>query len=947
MGMAASQARLLTLTARLADNELRSQTINNAKMRLATQSSQASDEYVSALNKAQLQFANTDLTGASQNQLLTFNALSAYSPYNTQYGLVNSAGLLLVSEADAANFKAAGGNLEKFLQAYGIGWNTTYFGDVTDDSIAKSLVDVYGSGKTDDFYAKYMATLTNGDLKNYYERYDANSYSLEMSTYNKYAKAYAEEVATLNDKYMDHWFGNFFGRDSQGKALEISEIVKSLSKQQISSDLYKNPNRKSSLPQILRENIACTDSGKYTLETILKQFGTATNIGGTNYYGYNRNYSDLSSYNILSTGSAKGETVEVSTKVGEKDVIDVQEGENIKTYDAQTRQIPTYSYQGPDGSVSVNEGDAGLQKNDDGSYVYNVTNQDGTTTQYPVTVGSYTQHYYVDGNNNEQIIADPSQIHKADVMENQKHQSYKPVLNFNVGNLNISFDLTGADNDETLQKYFSSESNYMFHLAEDGKLYGIEYDEEGNAYYTDNEGKKQNIDADKVKNNIGYYPVTNADGNYEYYEVGQNADGTYYYIVPEYDAEGNMTGSAHTVSLADKKDGLEQLFTNNYNTYYMNAEQRFNLLGYMLEARKEDGTPKFDINFDYAGEGTLVGAENVTSLEMLNNLYIDNNGSYTGFRFTNSNNGYTLAEVSLEKETEELRAKFLTEFLNIFKSEEYFSIEKFSQYMTPDEQLDLFNARENFIDLIFTEYAQATENGISIDLSGLAAGEYMDADKLLSLKLKLPINEDYQKKLHIQDDNGYISVADIINNKLKTANGDDIINSSFISILEAKITQMMIEELGEPNYTWNDSTDTAGTGNADVKAQWYTNLFNRMLKGYKTLENGLAASNEWLTYALESGSLTMEQVDGSYNWKSLDYKSCSSITEDTANTAELAKAEAKYKRAMNDIEAKDSVYDIQLKNLDTEHTTIQTEYDVVKNVISKNIERTMKFDQSA
>ena len=33
MGMAASQARLLTITARLADNELKSQTINNAKMR--------------------------------------------------------------------------------------------------------------------------------------------------------------------------------------------------------------------------------------------------------------------------------------------------------------------------------------------------------------------------------------------------------------------------------------------------------------------------------------------------------------------------------------------------------------------------------------------------------------------------------------------------------------------------------------------------------------------------------------------------------------------------------------------------------------------------------------------------------------------------------------------------------------------------------------------------
>ena len=87
MGMAASQARLLTITARLADNELRSQTINNAKMRLATQSSQASQNYINALNNATLKFSNYDSAGNAQIQDLSYNALTAYSSYNTQYGL--------------------------------------------------------------------------------------------------------------------------------------------------------------------------------------------------------------------------------------------------------------------------------------------------------------------------------------------------------------------------------------------------------------------------------------------------------------------------------------------------------------------------------------------------------------------------------------------------------------------------------------------------------------------------------------------------------------------------------------------------------------------------------------------------------------------------------------------------------------------------------------------
>ena len=77
MGMAASQARLLTITARLADNELRSQTINNAKMRLSTQSSQASENYINALNNATMKFSNYDVNGEAVSQNLTFNALTA------------------------------------------------------------------------------------------------------------------------------------------------------------------------------------------------------------------------------------------------------------------------------------------------------------------------------------------------------------------------------------------------------------------------------------------------------------------------------------------------------------------------------------------------------------------------------------------------------------------------------------------------------------------------------------------------------------------------------------------------------------------------------------------------------------------------------------------------------------------------------------------------------
>ena len=92
MGMAAGQARLLSITARMSDNELRAQIINNNKMRLATESSQVSEAYIQALNDAQLMFSNYDANNNATYQQLTFNTLTAYNPYNNQYALSNASG---------------------------------------------------------------------------------------------------------------------------------------------------------------------------------------------------------------------------------------------------------------------------------------------------------------------------------------------------------------------------------------------------------------------------------------------------------------------------------------------------------------------------------------------------------------------------------------------------------------------------------------------------------------------------------------------------------------------------------------------------------------------------------------------------------------------------------------------------------------------------------------
>ncbi|MBE7709829.1 MAG: hypothetical protein E7Z93_05205 [Cyanobacteria bacterium SIG32] len=171
----------------------------------------------------------------------------------------------------------------------------------------------------------------------------------------------------------------------------------------------------------------------------------------------------------------------------------------------------------------------------------------------------------------------------------------------------------------------------------------------------------------------------------------------------------------------------------------------------------------------------------------------------------------------------------------------------------------------------------------------------------------------------------------------------DKTSEAFQVIEDIYILDQLFNVYGEPNWGWIDENNPSE--NADAKVKWYTNLFERMKQGFTVIENGLASSNKWIQFALESGIVTMEQVDTNNNWTSMLHSNCSDITEVTDEKA-VAKAEAEYNKAMTNIENKDKRFDIELKNIDTEHNSLQTEYDSIKSVISKNIERSFKMYQA-
>lgn len=667
MGMSASQARLLTITARLADNELRSQTINNAKMRLSTQSAQASDNYINALNDANMMFSNYDLTGTSQSQLLTYNALTSYSSYNNQYGLVSSAGQLLVSESEAAMFKAADGNVNAYLKAHGLEYTTTYF-------------DKDKEIKNDDYPVPY--NLVGADrLKEMYEAYNSD---LTSSEYEKY----------------ESYFSSF---------LQTTEALKAGSKEIVKSYLMYSGNS----PQLYNPTGSSGDSVSIGIVGISN--GQLANAFKNAFTNGNNTYSisNLEKMGLTTAGIA-----------------------------ALNEIVNSVGHDGPVGTISEKRV---LKANNDGTY----TLTDGNMT---ITIG--------------------------------KDQNGKITVS---GNTDLV--VSGSTN------------------AEDD--YSYTWDQ----------------NATTIEGVINSLTYTDCEGTYNF--------------KANKDTSGNLTGADAVYRYPDKADFKEALD-------------------------------------DLADE--IVGY--VSSNEELFNF-----GTFGKNMLERESSGRLPAGIDLNK---------------VLKSGK--------TYKT-----------------VLSEYTDASNNFFTLVAGG-------NASKLQELL-----------------DNNSISVKDLedIDLLLKAMKKYKIKPSDeFKTVIDKTIIDQMIDKYGEPKYAWVDETDSTNSGNADAKAQWYTNMFNRMKSGYKTIENGLASSSEWLRFALESGLVTMEQVDKSYSWKSLDYKTCSNITEQTDNSEAVSKAEAEYNRAMKDIDAKDSMYDIQLKNIDTEHTALQTEYDSVKSVISKNIDRTFKFNQN-
>ncbi|CDE89240.1 TPA: hypothetical protein CPT81_06400 [Candidatus Gastranaerophilales bacterium HUM_20] len=117
MGMAAGQARLLSITARLTNNENTGQSVSYSKQRLADQTQQITNEYNEALEATKLTVL-TGFNGAEANYTdISYNLMTGLQMADStkQYIVTDAKGKILVTNDIAKAYEKSNGNYNMFL----------------------------------------------------------------------------------------------------------------------------------------------------------------------------------------------------------------------------------------------------------------------------------------------------------------------------------------------------------------------------------------------------------------------------------------------------------------------------------------------------------------------------------------------------------------------------------------------------------------------------------------------------------------------------------------------------------------------------------------------------------------------------------------------------------------------------------------------------------------
>ena len=142
----------------------------------------------------------------------------------------------------------------------------------------------------------------------------------------------------------------------------------------------------------------------------------------------------------------------------------------------------------------------------------------------------------------------------------------------------------------------------------------------------------------------------------------------------------------------------------------------------------------------------------------------------------------------------------------------------------------------------------------------------------------------------------------------------------------------------DPYYMWTVGNPEATTAKEMYVAEFYSSMFNNLChNGW--IENDQIDDNEYLQNTLQNGLYFISSLSTDNYYYQNRYTDNGYVYEVKDEDA-IKEAEIAYAQLKNKLSAKEEKLDLDMKKIDLEISTLTTEYDTVKNLISKNVEKT-------
>ena len=198
---------------------------------------------------------------------------------------------------------------------------------------------------------------------------------------------------------------------------------------------------------------------------------------------------------------------------------------------------------------------------------------------------------------------------------------------------------------------------------------------------------------------------------------------------------------------------------------------------------------------------------------------------------------------------------------------------------------------------------------------------------------------------------------------------DDIyLPDSIISGMNGKIPESLDKflEIVATKYVYASKGLTGDEAKAELARDGYSNYWTAVyyqLTGYTdnegkvsnghgfiAISNSNANDREWIKKQIESGTAIInsmqavqDNVEGTkVNIFAQTNAACDTNISQASDDLRISRAEAEYENRMDNIDQKDKQLDLRLARIENERNALKTEYDTIKDLVKKNIERSYK-----